>query len=111
MSLRPKGGVVFFATFGLDGCLPLWVDEWMMEGLSGGSFCGKGKFCGVCNTCSLVASLVKEIVGCLMISLALLILFGLVCSVWPLGRVQNYTKLFCNYSLLMIINNWKALIV
>ena len=105
---------MIFQTFGLDGCLSLQVDEWMMEHLYGAAFVEKENFCGVVQpmlSCGI--SRIKEIARCSTISSALLILFGLFCSIRPLGGVRctNYTRLFCNYNLLMIINNWKALIV
>lgn len=33
-----KGWLNLFNTFGLAGCLPKKIDEWMLEGLDGGSF-------------------------------------------------------------------------
>ena len=38
-----KGWNRIFYIFGLDGCLPLQIDDWMMEGLNRGSFCEKGR--------------------------------------------------------------------
>ena len=58
-----------------------WVDEWMMGGLYGATSAEKKKkekICGVVQpmlSCGI--SEIKEIVGCSIISLALLIIFGL----------------------------------
>ena len=70
------------------GCLPLCIDDWMMKGLYGGGFSEKEKIYGVVRpvlSCGIFE--MKEIVRCLTISLALLILFGLLCSIRPLGGV------------------------
>lgn len=91
----------------MDGYLPLQVDDWMMVGLYGGNFSGKGKIIWCCATRALLCIFgMKEIVGCLTISVALLILFRLLCNIQLLGDLQttNYADLFCHYSLLMIIN-------
>lgn len=60
----------------------------MMKGLYGGGFSEKEKFYEVVRpvlSCGIFG--IKKIVGCSMISLALLTLFGLLCSIRPLGGV------------------------
>lgn len=44
------------------------------------------------------------------ISMLLLILFGHWFNIQPFGGCTNFTKFFCTNSVLIIFNNWQALL-
>ena len=94
----------------MDLCFLTKIDDWLLAMLDGSFFGSKGKVLWRCITPSFLWGLWKERKSrCSNIHFLLSSPFSIWGNTMPLGGTY-YTKLFCNYNLLMIINNWKALL-
>ena len=105
-----KAWYTLFGIFDLELCLPSKIDRWMIEGLNFRGYSPKGNILWKCATRSLLWSIWKERNSRIFDDR-----FNSFDSFWTVVQhtaswwSTNYTKHFCNYSLSMIFNNWKAI--
>lgn len=86
-----EGWNLIFREMNFSTCLPYRVEDWLMESLSGWNFRGKkGMLESFKHNCNSADSFVNSV--------------QLLASWW----ISFHKEFSCNYSLSMIIRNWKA---